>query len=164
MVHLVDNEGKLSRPLPVAGVLESLDRRQNFLVQVAAPTSDGPMLWPVCRIMEKAKVREAEKARLKPAKRPQNVVKQLELNWAIDRNDLAHRMDRMEDFLTKGMRVELVLAGKRKGRKATLDEADAMLATIRQRVQACEGVKEVKPMEGKLLGLATLFFQGPQRK
>jgi translation initiation factor IF-3 len=96
----------------------------------------------------------------KKVKSPTAVLKTIELNWAIDANDLGHRIKRVTDFLAKGNRVEVVMAGKRKGRRATTEEARSLMTRVREAVEEVEGAKEWKPMEGAVLGQATLYFEG----
>ena len=62
-------------------------------------------------------MRDAEKAKAVAARRSIVATKTIELNWAIDGNDLGHRLQRIKDFLGKGNRVEVMMAPKRKGRK-----------------------------------------------
>ena len=156
-IRLVNEDGTLGEVRSTFDVLESLDRSTETLVQV---TADETNAVPICKIMNKQAMREAEKARAKAARRggTGGASKTLELNWAIDKNDLAHRMDRMRKFLQKGMKVEIVLASKRKGKQASEEEAEELLRSIKKVAKEMEGVKEVKPMEGKLLKSATLFF------
>lgn len=160
-VQVVDEDNSLKPPAPLSQVLYSLDRKTYTLVQVSPPEA-GKL--PVCKIFGKKALREAERAKAKPPKSPATLTKQLELNWAIDPNDLGHRLNKMQEFLEQGRRVEIILAGKRKGRKATEDEAQTVLKRIRGRVKELEGVRESKEMEGKVLGQATLFFEGKVKK
>ena len=105
-------------------------------------------------------MREAEKAKAKSARSSAVTVKTIELNWAIDGNDLSHRLQRIRDFLRKGHRVEVLMAAKRKGRKATEEEARGLVDRIRAAIGECEGARESRPMEGKLLGTATIYAEG----
>ena len=95
---------------------------------------------------------------MKPAKK--DVVKQLELNWAIDPNDLGHRLNKMQEFLEKGWRVEIILANKRRGRQASAEEAAAVIKRIRGIAKEVEGAKEWRSVDGKVLGQMTMFFEG----
>lgn len=106
-----------------------------------------------------------EKARRKAQskKKSHQVAKELELNWAIDGNDLAHRLNKLQEMLEKGMRVEILLAGKKRGRRATRDEAETVLRRIRERVAQVDGAKEWKAMEGRILQQATLFLEGKSK-
>ncbi len=115
--------------------------------------------------MNKEAIRIADKAKAK-AKPGRGLVttKTIELNWAIDRNDLSHRIAKMKVFLGKGYRVEVVLAPKKKGRRATDEDADQVMRRIKEAVGEVSGAKEIKPMEGKILGTTTLYFEGKAQK
>ncbi|KAI9816790.1 MAG: hypothetical protein M1827_001435 [Pycnora praestabilis] len=160
-VQIVNENGKLNLPARLDSILRSLDRKTSFLVQVAPSEPDKP---PICKIIGKEELRQTERLKAKPNKNPSTIVKQLELNWAIDSNDLNHRMNKMEEFLNQGRRVEILLAAKRKGRKATMDQAEAVVKRIREKVKGLESAKESKEMEGKILGQATLYFEGKEKK
>lgn len=157
MVRVVGEDGKLKEPQQTVDVLNSIDRSQESLVVVVDP--GGNESTPICKIINKKAARQAEKAR-KAVKNPGATVKTIELNWAIDMNDLGHRLNKMKEFLSKGNKVELVLASKRKGRKATPEEANIVLEKIRAALAEVDGAKESKAMEGKILGHAVLFMQG----
>ncbi|KAN0106511.1 hypothetical protein V8E51_009387 [Hyaloscypha variabilis] len=159
-IIVVAEDGKLQDAQPTIDVLDSIDRKKDSLV-VVVPGEPG--VPPICKIMNKEAMRAAEKAKLKGA-RSGVTEKTIELNWAIDGNDLSHRMTKMKGFLQKGFRVEVVLGAKRKGRKATTEEAEALIAKVRATAGEVEGTKESKPMDGKLLGMLTLQFEGKLKK
>jgi translation initiation factor IF-3 len=125
------------------------------------PYSDEPS-YPICKIQSKAALREAERARSKKKEIPSSIVKTIELNWAIDPHDLKHRLDRVKDFLSKGWRVDIIMAGKKKGRKATPEEARVLVERVKEAVTEVEGSKEWKAMDGKLGATATIFAEGKQ--
>lgn len=163
-VSLVSPDGQLEEPRSTYEVLRSIDRKTQSLVVVAPGEPGTP---PICKIMDKKAMREAEKAKAKATRSSAVTVKTIELNWAIDGNDLAHRLQRMKDFLGKGNRVEVLLAAKRKGRKASEKEAQILLEKIRGAIGEVEGAKESKPMEGRMegtegqmLGNATIYAEG----
>lgn len=153
-VVLVNEDGTLGESRSTQEILESIDRATETLVQVA-PSQPGVL--PVCKIMNKRAMRDAEKAKAKAARGGNMGTKTLELNWEIDRGDLGHRMDKMRKFLEKGLKVEIALSSKRKGKKATPDEAEMLLKRIREAVGEVKGAREIKPMEGTLLRTATLY-------
>ncbi|KAH8789042.1 hypothetical protein F5882DRAFT_402647 [Hyaloscypha sp. PMI_1271] len=159
-ISLVGEDGKLQDPQPTLDVLDSIDRKKDTLV-VVVPGEPG--VPPICKIMNKEAVRAAEKAKLKGA-RSAVTEKTIELNWAIDANDLSHRMTKMKGFLMKGNRVEIVLGAKRKGKKATVEEAEALIARVKAAVAEVEGTRASKPADGKLLGVYTLQFEGTLKK
>lgn len=127
---------------------------------------DGEWI-PLCKIMDKKTQYQIEKAKEKQRKNSKKVgsdtVKTLELNWAIDRNDLGHRLDRVTEFLNEGRRVEIVLAVKKRGRVATADECQDVLKRIRDTVEGVKGAKVAKELEGKIGAMATMFLEGPKQ-
>lgn len=150
-------DGRLEKPSSTHEILQSMDRKTQSLVVVALSEAGAP---PICKIMDKKAMREAEKARAKAARSSAVTVKTVELNWAIDGNDLAHRLQRIKDFLGRGNRVEVLLAAKRKGRKASEEEAERLLERIRGAIGEVDGARESRDMEGRLLGTATIYAEG----
>lgn len=170
-IQLVDpNTGKLSEPTPTFGILSNLDTKTHRLIQLQPEPSDvDPRAFtPACKIISKKEHYESiqrQKTRAKEQKRIQAktgeaAAKTLELNWAIDGNDLGHRLERMKEFLGEGRRVEIVLARKKAGRRATAEECEAVLKRIRSAVGEVEGASERSAMDGKMGGFARLLFQG----
>ena len=138
--------------------LQSIDRTACFIEQYGVV--DG---IPVCKIIDVKEARAAAKARKKP-KPSSAVTKYLELNWAIDKHDLAHRLAKLREFLEQGRRVEVFLSKKKKRtRNVTESEGWQTLESIQNFVKGIEGVREIRPMDGKLLGRATLYFEGSPR-
>ena len=160
-VRVVDHNGSLQPAESLESVLSSFDRQKYFLVQVSPPDSDE---IPVCKILDKIKAREAERAKSKPVKDLSTTTKQLELGWAIDTNDLGHRMNKMKEFLEQGRRVEIIIATKKKGRKVARDEASLLVKRIRERIAQVDGAKEWKDMQGVPGGMVTIFVEGKAKK
>ena len=117
---------------------------------------------PVCKIIDKAEARAAQKQRRKAKlKSPEQAKKYLELNWAIDQNDLQHRLSKLRQFLMEGRRVEVFLAKKkRRMRDATPAEGRETLKKIEECVKGVDGAKELRAMEGRFLERAALFYEG----
>lgn len=174
---------KLLAPQPLRRVLQSLDQRTHRLVCVTPAPTDGAYNrvgqpvdedgrvdgrrdeWiPTCRVLSKKDMYEADKARAKAKtvakKNGTDTGKKIELNWAIDANDLGHRLKRLDEFLRDGKKVEVVLAKKKRSRKASPDECQGVVDRILATVKGIEGAKVGKPMEGKIGMVATLFFEG----
>jgi translation initiation factor IF-3 len=156
-VVLVDEDNKLSEPRQTFDILQNINRKVESLVVVA---QGEPGAFPICKIMNKQAMREAEKAKAKAARGSGITTKTMELNWAIDKGDLGHRMDKLKQFLGKGFRVEVLLIPKRKGKQATEEEARAVLKKVKDAMAEVEGSKEMKPMEGQLLRTATMYLEG----
>ncbi|KAM0722566.1 hypothetical protein Q7P37_002007 [Cladosporium fusiforme] len=167
VIQLVDPETKrLQDPVTRFDVLKGLDLKTHRLVQLTEPDTPGDRSFiPVCKIISKkesyeaGKQRKAQQKETKQAVAKMRSVKTLELNWAIDENDLGHRMDKVKGFLEEGRKVEIVLASKKRGRQATPAECQEVLDKIRSAAQSVPGVKEPQPFDGKMGGLATLVFQ-----
>ena len=154
-ICLVQPDGKLGPPQALSYALRMIDRKAEYIEQLNEV--DG---IPVCKIINKKEAREAAKAR-KKQKQPSAVTKYLELNWAIDKNDLAHRLGKLREFLEQGRRVEVLLLKKKKRmRDATEEEGRQTLETLGRFVEGVEGAREMRPMEGTFLGRATLFYEG----
>lgn len=167
-VHIVDEDGVFHNEEPARRVLQNIDLRTHHLVAVTQPPDD----WKqpaICKIISNIELmqREAqEKIQAKEAKKkiPEKVVKTLEMNWAIDNNDLGHRIERIKDFLGRGNKVEILISPKRKGRKADINEANELVHRLRDVVIGEEGIslgwREQKAQEGLVNGKLTLFFEG----
>lgn len=174
-VHIVGEDGQLGEPEELSRILRYLNRDTEVLQAVSLPHAnntdpDAPQ-YPVCRVISKQAIRDAEKAaklKKRPASNPANVVKKMEINWAIDPNDLGHRLNKLREFLGKGYRVEVLLAGKRKGRRARFEEATEVLEKIRALGISDEckalGWTEMKPPLGLLGGIMTIFLEGKLQK
>lgn len=158
-VQLADENGSLLPPVPIQKVLQMIDPYKNFLAMVSKPGQVNP---PVCKILNRVdelkRLRQAAKAQSKRNKTTSP--KQIELNWAIDQNDFGHKLDQLRGFLEKGHKVEVFLARKRRGRQATPEEGEEMLRRLNEMVKKVDGACVWKPMEGKVLASATLYFGG----
>ena len=161
-IYIVSEGNKLSEPRSTSHVLASLDRKTETLVMVSLPPDEQS--HPICKIQNKKDLREAEKARTKKKDNPSATVKTIELNWAIDAHDLKHRLEKVKDFLSRGWRVDIIMAGKKGGRKATPQEAQNCLAAVREAITQVEGAKEWKSMNGAVGGMATVYAEGKEQK
>jgi translation initiation factor IF-3 len=85
--------------------------------------------------------------------------KNLELNWAIAGGDLKHRLERLKEFLREGRKVEILLGPKKRGKKATEQEANAVIKAVRDAAGECKGASEVKA-EGTVGAVMTVVFEG----
>ena len=150
-------DGKLSEPQWLDQLLDSIDRSNQYVLQMNKP-EDGQM--PIVRVVNRMELiqrinRQEDQSRnhkrLEKGKKP----KQLELNWAISPNDLQLKMKQMREFLQKGKKVEILLANRRHQRKASPEEAQALLKSVRETVEEA-GAAETVPMEGAVLRQATL--------
>jgi len=167
ILQLVDPDTqKLSDPVTRYDVLRDLDQKTHRLVQLTPDDPENRNFVPVCKIVSKKEAYENDKKKktaqkeVKQAAAKERSIKTLELNWAIDGNDLAHRLEKVRGFLEEGRRVELVLASRKRGRKATLAECEGLLEKIKGVADEVEGAKVLKELDGKMGGFATLIYQG----
>lgn len=144
-IQIVNENGGLDPPVRTADVLSSLQRSEYTLVQVA-PGGDGRP--PVCKILSKKMMREQEKAKAKAAHAAKTSTKQIELNWAIDQHDLAHRLKQLASFIEKGRRVELILTRKKGKRAPTAEEVNNLMESVTEAIEEVNAM-QVKPMEGQ---------------
>jgi len=160
----------LHPPQSTAFVLGSFDRKIYTLVTVV---EGEPGVPPICKIMDKKLLRESEKAQEKKKRKQEKggkPGKTIELNWAIGDNDLGHRLKKMKDFLAKGTKVEVLLAKKKRGKLASIEECQGLINRIRKAREEVEGSKETRAMEGKIPeegkpgGEVRLFFEGTKGK
>ena len=160
-VSIVDSEGSLKEPEALLKILHSIDRDKFFVVQVSPQEAPG---IPVCKIVEKHAFRKAERAKSKAAKNPQATAKQLELSWGIGPNDLGHRLNKMQQFLKEGKRVEILVSPRKKTRSFTKDEAQVVVQRIRNRIARIEGAKEWREMSGNVGESVTIYVEGKAKK
>ena len=88
----------------------------------------------------------------------------MELNWAIEAGDFGHRMKKFKGFLEKGMKIDITIAPKRRGKQATPDEAWEMLNAMKKVVGEVEGAKQSQPMTGVVGKEVKLSFEGKVQK
>ncbi|KEF53588.1 uncharacterized protein A1O9_10563 [Exophiala aquamarina CBS 119918] len=156
----IKTEQGLSEPRSLWQVMRSINRSTTHVVQITKP---GEREIAVVKIMDrrdmiKSIANREEATRKAAATAKSKKPKQLELNWAIAPNDLQMKLNQMESFLQQGKKVEIMLAAKRHQRKATVDEANAVMKAVRDRIEAA-GAKESKPMEGRLLGQVLMAIE-----
>ncbi|KIX08789.1 uncharacterized protein Z518_03446 [Rhinocladiella mackenziei CBS 650.93] len=161
-VRLKTPDGKLSDPTNLHQLLGSIDRSTSYVMQLANPEHQPFAIVQIVQradLVKRIKDKEAKERQAKHAQ-SQKKPKQIELNWAISGNDLQLKMKQMQEFLRKGKKVEVLLANKRRQRRATPEEAESVLQTVKQTAQDV-GAIEVAPMEGAILKQATVVVKIP---
>jgi translation initiation factor IF-3 len=156
-------DGSLSEPVPTLDVLRNLQPGQ--VLREHSPQGQNPDT-AVCEITTRQALldvvqRKADMAEELQKQMKRSKPKMLELNWAIGPNDLELKLKKMAEFLQKGKKVEILLAARKHQRKATEEEAEAVLDKLRDKIQEC-GAKEILPLEGKILGQVMMTVQKPK--
>jgi len=174
--RLVDEDGTFRGVQSVTNILSTIDRTKFHLVQVnkAKHSEDGSTILfaATCRLipidiynktiaipkkLDPSAVRNKKKLdKLDPRK----TVKELQISWAITGNDLGHRMNKMKQFLAKGNRVEVMIAGKKGMRLVPKGEMETVVEGVRTAVEEA-GAKEWKKASGEVGKSMMMFFQGP---
>ncbi|EAU39061.1 hypothetical protein ATEG_00415 [Aspergillus terreus NIH2624] len=144
-VRIVNEGGGLDPPIKLRDALNGIDRSENFLLQVSPGSRDQP---PVCKVVSRVAIKEQEKAKAKATHAAKTAVKQIELNWAIDAHDLAHRLKQLTTFLEKGRKVEVVLTRKKGKRAPTVEEVKNVMDSVMQTTREADAI-QVRPMEGE---------------
>lgn len=160
-VQIKDHEtNKLKPPQSLISILSTLDRKSQCVRALATPPN-APTIVEVIQkteLLDRLKNKEIlalENARALRAKKP----KQIEINWALSSNDLQMKLKQLREFLDKGKRVDILLASRKRQRRATFDEAQNVVNEIRKTISEMEGCKETAPMEGKIGGQALMIVQ-----
>lgn len=161
-VRIKSEQGSLSDPRDLFHLLDSIDRSTHHVLQLSKPGEHEFAIVRVAKRQDLVKQINDKETASRQAKHAQKEKKpkQIELNWAISGNDLQLKMKQMEDFLRKGKKVELLLAAKRRQRRATVEEGEALLSTIKEKVHEA-GAVEFAPMDGGLLRQATIKVKMP---
>ena len=173
-VYVVNADNKLDDPILLHDALaaRNKDDKGKFTeilrqVQPASPS----LLFPICKYMSLKSLKEKELAlekheRMERASRKQS--KRLELNWTIGDNDLAHRMERLREFLSKGRSVEVTLGTQRKRgwqkkRPDSLETAEQLVQKVKAAAFEVNGSREAKEMTGDMGNMVVLYFEGPRK-
>ena len=167
-VNFVDVDGKFHQDIATLDALASFNKVTHHLVQVTPGKVDefgvhDPDHPPVCRVVSKIDLRAQHERKVDAARKQAKGVtgppqKNLELNWAIGGGDLKHRMNKLQEFLLEGRRVEVLLGPKKRGKKATAEEADVVYKAVISAADECKA-KEVK-REGTIGAVLTVIFEG----
>lgn len=160
LVRVKQSNGSIGREETLLSVLRRIDRRVETVLQLSKPGASTATIVEVAKIADlKQRVRDQEdEARRKQLAHKEQKPKQLELNWAISEHDLEMKLKQMEQFVSEGKKVEILLAGKKRARRATAEEAETALRKIRERLVEIDA-KEVAPMEGVLGKQAILMVK-----
>jgi len=124
-----------------------------------------PGKLPICKIIDKKALYAQKKAKAENAKKSkQNAAtksKTIELNWAIEQGDLGHRLKKLQDFLGKGVKVEVMIAPKRRGKIATQEDAAEVVKQLKAAALEVPGAREVKGTSGIIGKEYTVAFEAP---
>ncbi|KAF1918573.1 hypothetical protein BDU57DRAFT_538111 [Ampelomyces quisqualis] len=173
-INFVDSAGVFHPRIPIIEAVSQVNRTTQHLVQLVPgrvdefgrPDPDDP---PTCRVIDKLALRQQHAKKLDLARRQAKghgtgpSPKSMELNWAIAGGDLKHRLKQLRGFLGEGRKVEVMVGPKKRGRKATEEEVQALVAALQDALSEVEGAKEVR-REGEVGGVLMMTFEGKKEK
>lgn len=133
-VHVVNDQGKLSRRVLLEYVLASIDRRTHFVQLVnkeecIVKVIDGRAAY----IREKTHKKNAKKSR-KP--------KEVQMTWTVNENDLMVKLKEVRRHLQKDYLVDVILAPKKNAPVLSLPERQRKVDYIIESLRDC--AKEYK--------------------
>lgn len=105
VVRVVNPEGGLSRKVPLSYVLDSIERKTHFIQLVEEEEC-------IVKIMDSKSSYDWEKAHKKSAKKARDS-KELQMTWAVEENDLMHKLKDARRYLQKGHLVDIAIARKK---------------------------------------------------
>ncbi|CAI4214807.1 unnamed protein product [Parascedosporium putredinis] len=152
---VVEGQG-ITGPHRTEDVLNGLNLATHTLRLVSAkPQGPRDQVLAVCKVFNRAEEAERkaneEAVRLEKEKlNAKQKYKIVEIGWAIADNDLALKAKRLKEFLESGYKVEVVLKGKRHGRKATSEEAEDVLRRVREAWAEVPGAREARTPDGEV--------------
>lgn len=167
-IQFRDHNSRLTEPRWVVDVLKEVDLKRNQLECIALPGSRNPgLLFPICQIINREQQKRELAAKAKAARRTKVMTKEVEINWAITKHDLGHKLKQLLKFLEKGCQCEVTFQHKHRGKKkATQDEMKETAAMVREAVAGIPGVQEYRSADGTVGTSPTcrIFYQAPPKK
>ncbi|KAL1920004.1 uncharacterized protein VTP21DRAFT_1150 [Calcarisporiella thermophila] len=148
-IQFVNAQGELEGIKPLTEVLGSFDRSTYWLLEV-----DPRAQPPVCRLVTKKDLYEKQRARRKATKPTASVLKELSFAWTVAPHDLAHKMEKAREILSKGHKLELRIVSKA-GRRVPQPEQEKLMSQILGELD--EYSRVIKPVTlTKSVGMVTL--------
>jgi translation initiation factor IF-3 len=81
------------------------------------------------------------------------------MNWGIAPGDLNMKIAKICAFLEEGRKVDVMIASKKRRRKASAEEMAELLAKLEEGVAKVEGAHQGTPPEGKMGETMTFYFE-----
>ncbi|KAJ1679259.1 hypothetical protein EV182_002414, partial [Spiromyces aspiralis] len=136
MVQLLSEEGVHQGVKRVADILKTMDHETHFLVQV--DTNQTP---PVAKLMSKHLVYEANRMAKKMQKKAaarvrESKTKELHMKANIAEQDLEIKLNKLQQFLDKGHRVQVVIMRNTAMAKRN-DCGEEIVRRILERIEEC---------------------------
>ncbi|KAL4728858.1 hypothetical protein ACLX1H_003259 [Fusarium chlamydosporum] len=167
-IMVIDN-GVFDGPLLTRNVMSRIDTSTKSLRMAtpyipADPKNNKPVQYALCKIVNKKEEYERQRElheRRRVSKQTSTKTKEIEMSWAISENDLRIKTKQLIGFLSKGMKVEVILGFKKKGQKkrTSEDTAEEVFAKVQKLVKDL-GSREYKPREGDIGRTMRFYLEG----
>ena len=114
------------------------------------PKTGDPVEYALCKIVDKLEdYKAAKEAKEKKKLKAKPKTKEVELSWGISENDLQTKLQVLGGFLEKGIKVEIAIGKKKKGKEVELSDCKTVLKAIRKEIES-KGGFEPKEASGEL--------------
>lgn len=154
---MVLENGQIEGPLAPQFVMSKLNTAEESLRMIQpyfpADKAAGKLAqYPVCQIVNRKEEHLREKElKVQEKKKAEEKIKRkdVELSWGISDHDLKTKMKQIGGFLQKGMRVEIVLGKKKRGKKISREDSMSVLTQVRENLEVL-GARHVKAESGEV--------------
>ena len=168
--NYIDENHVFHGEVHIPPLLHSLDLTRHALVLInPGNPPESPAVVKLLTYEELAQLEEHEKQKIinkqlnaRKQKKIQTTTKEFQITWAISPRDLGIKLKKAGEYLDKGSRIEIVLAGKKGMKKVTLNEMNELLAKIEE-WGSTKG-REWKAREGEIGAQLVMFFLGGASK
>lgn len=165
-INFIDANGTFHGLKSLEEILANFDREKYHLICINPQVAPEPVickLYSIEQLEEEKRVAYwAKKEKKQSSKDPTKVVKTVEISWATAPNDLEHKLKRIEEFMQKGNRVEVILGVKKGMTKQPLGKMVELVERIRK--EAEDSGKEWKEAEGVIGVQYLIYFEGKRPK
>ncbi|KAK7209248.1 hypothetical protein V2G26_016426 [Clonostachys chloroleuca] len=154
---MVLENGQIEGPLAPQFVMSKLNTAEESLRMIQpyfpADKAAGKLAqYPVCQIVNRKEEHLREKElKVQEKKKAEEKIKRkdVELSWGISDHDLKTKMKQIGGFLQKGMRVEIILGKKKRGKKIAREDSLSVLTQVRENLEVL-GARHVKAESGEV--------------
>jgi translation initiation factor IF-3 len=139
----------LVEPALTREVLSRLDLNQYTLIEVNSKTNP-----PICKIVSREALIQKERTKIKQKKEQQksnrleNVLKEIQLTWKIEMNDLNHKLKAAQQSFEKGYKVRVILNAPSRYQQMDQNHKDELLAIVEKQLIGFGGELVKQETEG----------------
>ncbi|PLW28137.1 hypothetical protein PCANC_23254 [Puccinia coronata f. sp. avenae] len=142
------NSSILIEPALTRDVLSRIDLNQYTLIEVNSKANP-----PICKIVSREALIQKERTKIKQKKeqqksnRVENVIKEIQLTWKIDTNDLNHKLKTVQHCFEKSYKVRVIINSSRY-QQTDQRHKDELLTVIEEQLTGFGGELVKQETEG----------------